>query len=476
MQLPVKSKGKLSELKKIVERYCKSTFAKPVCKVISSADNATEQMLDALRLTVALACCMQEVNKKEQKLCNPVFEAILEGQFDNIPIPLDHDIERLIGLNTEGLKDHNKRPMSFLDNPQFATNFHSHTGKLRDTDAPGMPGIAELTQPPPMGVTSRSYPHLTIHHARNNLGVSLNALINQYILIDDAKYRLQGLLSFQDHSENIKSVANLTRKALELDAAPDYLKIFAKKLKPRFDQKNAIKEFGNIENLSQNFRQITLKTNETYINLSPVASVEMLEDHLNVISSGGYAGFTDRVALSVGDGNPINVGSYASNRAGIITLLEQPCPNKHEKILKADEKISKITKNGSIITTYQRKKWAKQKNDFESPMKFKERLVKGLKSTVKQYKKYLSETANSLKKELDHEDSPITTEFLEKLFPEKHQPLLNIIIHGKLRGVEVDYLAPIIFWDLYETQFDNFENEVVIQNIEYIKALIRELF
>jgi len=438
----------------------KSTYATPLCKNIDSkSTNAAERLNSAINIAIGASASFHAKDTDHKKISKIFIEALVDGL--QPPLFSETQLSVLLGYGLDGAKDYEKTPYGFLDTKTFKTNLHSHTGKLRKSTAHGLPAYPEIKEAPALGITSRSYDCHSIHLARNNLGIIANLILNQYILIDQRYCRLQSLLTGQRYSQ---LVARL------LPDAPECIQAFSEKLISSIDEGEC---YSDITHVDENFRTVTLRIGEgdSYLNLSPLASIEIVEDlHNQLRRYGGH-----KISMAVGDGNPVNLGSYASNRGGSMEFIVQPNPNALSYQKTSSQLLLRFKKQ-QVISTLDRQRWQKSKNPHETKSNFEKRRTDGLLKAMLEYKRYLSHLFELITDQVSKEveDVKERRSATNLLFEQQAVDELWSLYQGKLGGHEVSYLAGLIFWELYGSERAQLSEADSLSGLKIVSQIIRE--
>jgi hypothetical protein len=350
-------------------------------------------------------------------------------------------------LGCEGDETPPKKIVPFIKRGDI-TNFSPWSPKIRDSDAQ-LVGRSFFACPehmteaavrePAVGINSRSFGYHALHLVRNNRGTNVDYLLNAKVDIDGVEYPLQSAI-LGNAPENFSAFP---------DALPESLSCLAEALIQVIEHGS---NYHEVESFPGNtFRCIALDYEEAPVEVTPVTSVELIDFvHRYLASLSNRTGTTE---MTIGDGNAINIGAYASNVAGHLALLTQPDPNLTSTYFMNDAKLfrgelSRLT-NGFLTKKQRaalsrrivsRKEGQLNKSEWDA-------IMQGLENAALLYLKRI-ENAISLYEILSTESQDIEEPMA--LVKSGNWPgLEELITEKRFTNVDVIKLAENIFSDVY---------------------------
>ena len=377
----------------------RSSTARPFFSLSSETDSA-QDLARAILLTMTIGSLHNDAKQAKEKITEELIRG--EAGWSDLDAIANNVIDFILGCGCDDLKDYSDRPFGFLENGLFVKNFSTWTLKLRHPMAgpgashalPVFPGTQESRESPPVGVATSSYGYYSKHCVRDNKGGSVNHFLNLKIEIDGQDYPLQALLSLQ-------VFPHWSREAL---AVYPSLQAFASVLtnrldvSPGFDSLDQVGGDGQVRLLVDEIPE-TDEADAEELELTPVSSVQLIEDFM-----GKTVGFGPDYSLprrfrtlwrtmTVGDGNPVTVGIFASNKDGQIPHIGQSDNASIPSNL--NQKINQLY-HDRVLSQPEVLRQPK-KHPQEPDYKFKQRRLKGFGFAVGRYFSF----CRHLRKEID---------------------------------------------------------------------------
>src|SRR6056297_351435 len=303
-----------------------SSSSRPFFRMNTHEDRH-ESLAAAMMLTAVIGCLHKDVGKTRLEIIKCLLRN--DSQYSDLAGLAKDVLGLATGYGCESLKDYAKRPLGFIKGEDFIKNFSPWTLKMRDSGAnapnghalPGYPGTNCSSQSPPVGITTATYGYYGKHCVRNNRGLDVNHFLNLQIEIDGRGYPLQALLSLQVFPDFARQAI---KRRPELQALSEAL----------MQQLQASLDFGEYAQVGpdQGIRLLVdvipyEDFEEDEIEITPVTSVQFVEDFQATYAqlASEYQIISRKLhrTMTVGDGNPVNVGAFASNRNGQITHVGQ---------------------------------------------------------------------------------------------------------------------------------------------------------
>jgi len=426
-----------------------SSSARPFFQLDTEQDCSND-----LSRSLLLTSVIGSLHKDASQAKLEILARMLQGDFEweELENRAKEVLDLVTGYNCEELQDYDKRPMGFINSPTFIRNFSPWTLKLRDSRAnaqnelslPAYPGARESRETPPVGICTSCYNYYAKHHVRNNLGLDVNHFLNLQIRIDNYTCPLQALLSLQIHPGWSKQA---TSAYPELQALSDTL---IKQI-----QSNHV--FGDLEQIDpdKGSRLLIdeLPESEEEIELTPVTSVQLLEDFQSTYRyiTNDYRVMSRarelHLTMTVGDGNPVNIGAFASNRNGNIVHIGQS-----DNVRIAPGIMNRINRlyRDRVLKREETARHAKTRHPRESDYNFKLRKHRGFEYAVKKYLDFCGKLKNQIRDLIDGEEYTDKQDFLSFFnnTPGK-QTMLSLLLEDFKNPDLVEILTNSIFRNLY---------------------------
>lgn len=365
---------------------------------------------------------------------------------------LDRVLFQALGCGAEKKQ---KKIISFI-NSEDMNNFSPWVPKIRDSDAkipePGSQSGyrsfyagAEFRAKPALGITSQSFGYQAVHLVRNNKGTSIDFLLNAKIDIDGIEYPLQTVLTGQVAPGNFRYLP---------ENVPQSLQCLANAVKAYIERSN---DFGMLQEIpGGTFRTIALDFAEDPVEISPVTSVDMVDFVRRYLEF--YSNRRGTINLTVGDGNAINAGVYASNVNGNICLLAQPDPNLiqagHRNSLQQLEWELLRLRRG-VLSRKLRVQYCKKivfKKHGKLNKKDWDTVLDGLEKVMELYLQKIN-SCFRLYEELVAE-GPLSSNELEQIWPVEWPDIKKLVVEFHYTEANIRQLAERIFSDTYGSEIE----------------------
>lgn len=451
-----------------------SSSSRPFFRMNTHEDRH-ESLAAAMMLTAVIGCLHKDVGKTRLEIVKCLLRN--DSQYSDLAGLAKDVLGLATGYGCESLKDYAKRPLGFIKGEDFIKNFSPWTLKMRDSGAnapnghalPGYPGTNCSSQSPPVGITTATYGYYGKHCVRNNRGLDVNHFLNLEIEINGRAYPLQALLSLQVFPD-------FTRQALktipELQAMSDAL-IQQIQVSPEFGQYGQVGPDRDIRLLVDAIPDEN--GDEEEIEITPVTSVQFIEDfqaaYSHLRSDYQIKSMELHLTMTVGDGNPVNVGAFASNRNGQIIHLGQSdylhIPSRMR------DRINRLF-NARILNKKEVDRYAKSQHPQESDYNFKQRKLQGFEKAVNRYLnfcRYLyDEIFEEIKKKTKEEAYIDSNDFLSLFNRQTNKKnMLEILLEGFKNEAFVKMLTKLVSRNLFSLKSPQAETQ---ENMEMIQSVI----
>jgi len=387
-------------------------------------------------------------------------------------------VDLAIGYGCDDLKDYSERPFGFLGTDTFLKNFSTWSLKLRhpmagpgaDHALPVFPGAEESRKAPPVGVATSSYGYYTKHCVRDNKGGNINHFLNLKIEIDGIDYPLQALLSLQVYPDWTRAALALRPN---LQALSDAL-IDRMKASPGFDSLHKTGNDGQVRLLVDEIPE-TDETDAEEIEISPVSSVQLIEDFMGKITGLGPGYYIPRGSksfwrtMTVGDGNPVIVGIFASNKDGRIPHIGQSdnasIPSGLNRRINHFYR-DRVLDHAEVLRQ-------PQKHPQEPDYRFRQRQLKWFGCAVGRYLSFCKHLYKDIGERMQKEGIEETQDFLALFNTEpKKKRMLEILLEESWGERFAEMLASAIVRNLFTVE-DLSRNEAE-DNYQAVLSLILE--
>jgi len=446
----------------------------------NTREDTYDSLARALSLTAVIGCLHKDAGKYRLELIKGLLQK--DSQWDDL-VALAEDVLALAtGYGCENLKDYAKRPLGFIKGDDFIKNFSPWTLKMRDsrTNAPNghaLPAYPEanyVRQSPPVGITTATYGYYVKHCVRNNRGLDVNHFLNLQIEIDGRGYPLQALLSLQVFPDFARQAI---KRRPELQALSEAL----------MQQLQASLDFGEYAQVGpdQGIRLLVdvipyEDFEEDEIEITPVTSVQFVEDFQATYAqlASEYQIISRKLhrTMTVGDGNPVNVGAFASNRNGQITHVGQ---SDYLSIPpRMSNRINRLF-NARVINRREAERYAQLQHPQESDYNFKQRKLQGFEKAVNRYLNFCRYLYDEIFEEINDKTA-------EGVYADRHdflsayntdpkkKSMLQELLEGFKNEAFIDRLSWFVIKNLFShkdllSPGENQENIAMIQSVIWRK-------
>ena len=347
--------------------------------IFSVATDDFKLCQDALVLTLFF---LVDTKKTRESKKDVIKTRIQQGKFDDDAIEKAYaSIPVIFRENKDGK---NKSLLDDVYSENVMNNFNPWSAKIKNPkiQIPNFPTLPEIFTHPPIGMTTRSYGFYIDSHSSNAGSMSdLTHIFNVKIKINGYDCPIQAILKgaiYNDCFEHLLS-ENETLNSLS------YALI----------QKQRANSFGSIKktHMSGDICLLVDEFDGEEIEISPMTSIffyeNYLQTHNKVKMSGCYIkGEKKRPSINIGNGQPQNIGAFASNTAGNI---QHGCQSD-VMLWKNKNSRRELWEMAHRKALLEHKKYiAKSKNTHESEYNYEERKKKGYDRAINIYLKKIKD-------------------------------------------------------------------------------------